>query len=84
MRESFAALDGALNDAYARVMATPASGAWGGVDKAGIRRTERAWLSYRDAFTAFAATLDRRDAAASVEAELTRRRTASLEAFLED
>ena len=84
VRESVAALDGALNDTYASVMATPASGAWGDVDKTGIRRTERAWLAYRDAFSAFAATLWGRDAAARVEAELTRRRTASLEAFLED
>ena len=79
------ALDAGLNAAYARVMEVrdTESLAWGSVDKAGVRRTERAWLAYRNAFVDFAATLDAPRAEA-VKAELTRRRTASLEALLAD
>ena len=81
----FAASDGALNAAYGQVMAVEDTSnlAWGSVEKSGIKRTQRAWIVYRDAFVAFAATLDA-SAAATVKAELTTRRTVSLEAFLAD
>jgi hypothetical protein len=81
----FAVTDGALNAAYGEVMAVsdPSLLAWGSVDKSGIRRTELAWLAYRDAFVAFA-ELVRPDAASALKAELTTRRAVSLEGFLAD
>ena len=72
---SFVTLDAGLNAAYAHVMDTRDTEAlgWGSVDKAGVRRTERAWLAYRDAFVGFAATLEAPRAIETVKAELTRR-----------
>ena len=83
---SFAETDDALNDAYGRVMKVDDTRelGWGEVDKAGILRTERAWIAYRDAFVAFTATLDVPDAAGTIAWELTRQRTASLDSFLGD
>ena len=80
------ATDDALNDAYGRVMRVDDTRelGWGDVGKAGILRTERAWIGYRDAFAAFADTLDVTDAAETIRWELTRQRTASLDAFLGD
>ena len=83
---SFEATDESLNDAYGRVMKiddTKELG-WGDVDKAGILRTERAWIAYRDAFVAFADTLETPQAADIIKVELTRQRTASLDSFLGD
>ena len=78
-------LDAGLNAAYAHVMDAGGSENPGTVfEKAGIRRTERAWLAYRDAFVSFATTLDAPYAVDTVKAELTRRRTADLEALLAD
>lgn len=79
---SFDSYDAELNIAYQQVMATRAAAS--GIDTAGVRRTERAWLAYRDAFVAFAATLEAPGAGAAVKAELTRRRAADLEAMLAD
>jgi len=45
--------DAALNVEYRRVQAVKEP-IWGTVDKAGITRTQRLWLKYRDAFVAFA------------------------------
>ena len=83
---SVQAADEALNDAYGRVMKVDDTRelGWGDVEKAGILRTERAWIAYRDAFAAFASTLDSPDAADTIRCELTRQRTASLDSFLGD
>jgi uncharacterized protein YecT (DUF1311 family) len=80
------ASDEALNDAYGQVMKIddPRELGWGDVDKAGILRTERAWIVYRDAFASFAQTLEGPDAAETIKWELTRQRTATLDAFLGD
>lgn len=78
--------DRALNAAYSEVMAVenPHNLAWGTVEKAGIRKSERAWLAYRQAFVAFAATFETRGVAERLKIELTLRRATSLEAFLAD
>jgi uncharacterized protein YecT (DUF1311 family) len=55
--ESFASIDAELNRRYAQVLTvTPQHGSLstGTVNQEGIRKTERAWLVYRDAFVAFA------------------------------
>lgn len=46
-------VDAALNVEYRRVQSIKEP-LWGTVDKAGITRTQRLWLKYRDAFVAFA------------------------------
>lgn len=83
----FSAADRALNDAYRKVMALPAD--TGGrvarttVTKSDIRATQRAWIAYRDAWTAFAVARYPAVPAAAWAARLTERRTAQLRAWLE-
>jgi uncharacterized protein YecT (DUF1311 family) len=76
-----AAADKALNAAYAKVMALKDMSGLGTVDKAGIKKTQRAWLAYRDAFTAFAK--GGRTSPTTVARVLTAQRTKALAAFLE-
>ncbi|MDB5948429.1 MAG: hypothetical protein JWR65_284 [Massilia sp.] len=83
--EQFDLADAELNQAYARVMQSPATepGHPGRlpnstVDKQGVRATQRAWLAYRDAWIRFAAqrypALDQ----AALKAALTQWRTKQL------
>jgi uncharacterized protein YecT (DUF1311 family) len=83
----FAAADRALNEAYRRVMALPADEAGriahATVTKADIRTTQRAWIAYRDAWTAFARARYPAVPAAAWTTRLTERRTAQLREWLE-
>ncbi|MEH3147240.1 MAG: DUF1311 domain-containing protein [Methylobacterium frigidaeris] len=53
----FRAADARLNAVYGRVMATRDTSAWGTVKVEDIRRTQRRWIAYRDAFLAFARSI---------------------------
>jgi uncharacterized protein YecT (DUF1311 family) len=83
----FAAADKALNDVYRKVMALPVDGQGRvgdtTVTKNGIRTTQRAWIAYRDAWTAFAQARYPSVPAAAWQARLTERRTAQLRAWLD-
>lgn len=84
---SFAAADKALNAVYRKVMALPADGegrvAYSTVTKPDIRTTQRAWIVYRDAWTAFAQSRYPAVPAAAWSTRLTERRTAQLREWLE-
>lgn len=62
-----AEIDLELNREYRKVMAAP-----------GVRKAERAWLAYRDAWSPFLAAAGLRTDLASVKAALTRQRIAQL------
>ncbi|GGY12134.1 DUF1311 domain-containing protein [Massilia dura] len=83
----FTAADKGLNDVYRNVMALPADdqGRVGHttVTKSDIRTTQRAWIAYRDAWTAFAQARYPAVPAAAWKARLTGRRAAQLRAWLE-
>lgn len=82
----FAAADKALNDVYRQVMALPADEqgrvAYTTVTKPDIRTTQRAWIAYRDAWTAFAQARYPAVPAAAWKTRLTKRRTAQLRIWL--
>ncbi|WBS01881.1 DUF1311 domain-containing protein [Pseudoduganella sp. SL102] len=84
---AFAAADKALNDVYRKVMALPAddSGrvAHSTVTKPDIRTTQRSWIAYRDAWSAFAQARYPAVPAAAWKTRLTERRTAQLREWLE-
>lgn len=84
---AFAAADKALNEVYRKVMALPADGqgrvAHTTVTKAAIRTTQRSWIAYRDAWTAFAQSRYPAVPAAAWKTRLTERRTAQLRTWLE-
>ena len=73
--------DKALNAIYAKVMAVSDTSTWGTVGKAGIKTTQRTWIDYRDAFTAFAK--GGRTSEMTVARVLTQQRTKDLAAFLD-
>lgn len=50
----FAKADAKLNMLYQKIQDTHGSQGWGTVTKDGIRKTQRAWLHYRDAWVDFA------------------------------
>ncbi|QCP11529.1 DUF1311 domain-containing protein [Pseudoduganella umbonata] len=83
----FAAADKALNDAYRKVMALPADSegrvAHTTVTKADIRTTQRAWITYRDAWSAFAQARYPGVPADAWKTRLTERRTAQLRTWLQ-
>lgn len=76
--------DAALNATYKKVQAEPDEGRWGTVTKAGIRTAQRAWLGYRDAFTAFATAAGSTTTPSLLAAALTARRTENLTSFVEE
>lgn len=84
---AFAAADKALNDAYRKVMALPVDeeGRLGytTVRKQDIRATQRSWIAYRDAWTAFAQARYPAVPAAAWKTRLTARRTAQLREWLQ-
>lgn len=76
--------DAALNAAYKKVQAEPDESRWGTVTRAGIKTTQRAWLGYRDAFTAFATAAGSKTTPDRLAAALTIRRTENLNSFTEN
>lgn len=72
-----AAVDKALNAAYAAVMATQ-DPQWGTPTKDGIRETERKWLAYRDALRLHMAAVAGAGQADAAVAALTARRAGQL------
>ena len=81
--EEFKAADAELNKVYQGVQKYPDEDvAWGTVTKAGIKKTQRAWLKYRDAWVAFARTRHPSITREALSFELTKQRIARLEYFL--
>ena len=82
----FAAADRVLNDVWRKVMALPADAegrvAYTTVTKPDIRTTQRAWIAYRDAWSAFAQARYPSVPAAAWATRLTERRTAQLRTWL--
>lgn len=86
--EDFAQSDRRLNDAYGKVMAIP-SAQDGHPDRIGdstiehadVRKDQRLWLAYRDAFLAFRASLPSGPGADAIRTLLTSQRTAELRAL---
>ncbi len=86
----YPAADRALNATYRRVRAAlregamaPEYGLFGTVTADGVRDTQRAWLRYRDAWVAFAATRWPDVAADAWRAWLTTARTQALDALVD-
>jgi uncharacterized protein YecT (DUF1311 family) len=80
-----AARDRELNQVYEELMAIPSTqDGWpdriGGstIAHADVRKAERLWLAYRDAFAAFSATLNSADDADAIKTLLTTQRIAEL------
>ncbi|WP_256645429.1 lysozyme inhibitor LprI family protein [Thermomonas paludicola] len=77
--------DARMNRVYRQIMATrPAADgriSEGTVVQSGVREAQRAWLRYRDAFVRFVAVKYPQVSTASINAGLTRQRTAFLEQF---
>ncbi|QZN99358.1 lysozyme inhibitor LprI family protein [Chenggangzhangella methanolivorans] len=84
VKTALSTADGALNAAYRTAQAEPDESRWGTVTKAGIKTTQRAWLAYRDAFTAFAAAAGSKTSSDRLAAALTTRRTENLRSFAEN
>ena len=86
--EDFAQWDRQLNDAYGKVMAIPSTQD-GHPDRIGdstiehgaVRKDQRLWLAYRDAFLAFRASLPSGPGADAIRTLLTSQRTAELRAL---
>jgi uncharacterized protein YecT (DUF1311 family) len=83
--EQFEAADAELNRAYQQLMQLPATDPehpqrldWSTVEKSGVRKTQRAWLAYRDAWLRFAADRYPAIAPASLKAALTQWRIKQL------
>lgn len=73
---AFTAADRKLNAAYAATLKKRFAGT---INKEGVRETQRAWLPYRDAWVAFAASRYPDVSADTVMTLLTRERTKALE-----
>lgn len=73
---SYVAADKKLNDVYATTLKRSF---YGTINKNGVRDTQRAWLPYRDAWVAFAASRYPNIPADAVKAFLTTQRTRALE-----
>jgi uncharacterized protein YecT (DUF1311 family) len=80
-----ARLEQALDAQYRKLLATPSKDAnhperihYSTVTKDEVRATERAWLAYRDAWSAYLAAAHTPTDAVSLRAELTRQRIAQL------
>jgi uncharacterized protein YecT (DUF1311 family) len=70
-----------LNALYNKIQKTRDTSVWGTVTKEGIRKTERAWLTYRDAFAAFVKDNFPATTPESLKKVLTEDRIKSLENF---
>lgn len=79
--------DAKLNAVYRKIQQRPAEAFMadnGNVEQAGIKKTQLAWLKYRDAWTAFVAAAYPEIPAAAVINWLTQRRVKQLEEFTSD
>jgi len=78
--------DKSLNETYRRLMrAKPdAFESYTGITQEDVRRTQRVWLKYRDAWSAFATAADPTQPAQAVTTWLTERRVAQLRDFVEE
>jgi hypothetical protein len=74
--------DQRLNAVYQRVMKGPKSPDFGTVTTPDIRKTERTWPAYRDAWTEFASVKFPRSDSRGVKTWLTRERAEMLEEFV--
>ncbi len=82
-KERFEAADAKLNAIYAKIRLAP-DFQHGTVTKEGIKKTQRAWIAYRDAWVVFAAGKYLSVTRESIMAWLTRKRTAMLMDFLDE
>ncbi|WGJ16086.1 hypothetical protein QEV83_07540 [Methylocapsa sp. D3K7] len=73
--------DNKLNALYSKIQKKKDTSDWGTVTKAGIKKTERTWLIYRDAFVSFAKRNFPSVAPESLKRVLTEDRIKSLENF---
>ena len=73
--------DNKLNALYSKIQKRKDTSDWGTVTKEGIKKTERAWLIYRDAFVSFAKRNFPSVAPESLKRVLTEDRVKSLENF---
>ena len=73
--------DGKLNALYSKIQKRKDTSDWGTVTKEGIKKTERAWLIYRDAFVDFAKRNFTSVAPESLKLVLMEDRIKSLENF---
>ncbi len=76
--------DRALNDTYRKLMEPGALGDWGTVKADGVRKTQRLWIRYRDAWVAFAAARYPKLSATAVKTWLTKQRAVQLQALFGD
>ncbi|MGB6326587.1 MAG: lysozyme inhibitor LprI family protein [Methylocella sp.] len=77
----FAAADAKLNALYRKIQGSRGRPNWGTVTKDGIRKTQRAWLRYRDAWVDFAKIKFPSLSHESLQAVLTEDRIKLLEGF---
>jgi uncharacterized protein YecT (DUF1311 family) len=83
--EDFAQSDHQLNQAYGKVMAIPSTQEThpdrigdSTIEHADVRKAQRLWLAYRDAFIAFRASMPSGPSADAIKTLLTAQRTAQL------
>lgn len=81
-KEQFAQTDAKLNAVYKKIQKTPEL-QYGTVTKDGIRKTQRAWIAYRDAWVVFSGGKYRGVTPESIKTRLTRKRTKMLTEFVE-
>lgn len=73
------AADAQLNAAFQQLQRANVTDSWGTITKDGIRKTERAWLAYRDAWIAFAKLKYPQVPTESLVAWLTKKRVVMLQ-----
>jgi hypothetical protein len=79
-KERAVAADAALNAAYRKLQAAK-DPAWGTVTRSGIKKTEREWLRYRDAWVKFAREKYPQVDSAAIATWLTLKRSGQLQEF---
>jgi len=80
----FKKADGALNETYAKLLKPGALGDWSTVKAEGVRKTQRLWIRYRDAWAALAKVRYPKLATDALEARLTDERTQELAGLAEE
>jgi len=80
--KEFKQADAKLNAVYQKIQKTP-DFEYGTVTKEGIKKTQRAWIAYRDAWVSFATGKYNRVTPESIKTRLSQTRTKMLAAFLE-
>lgn len=79
--KQFEQADGKLNAVYKKIQNAP-DFEYGTVTRDGIKKTQRAWIVYRDAWVAFAIAKYNRVTPESIKTQLTRKRTKMLTEFI--